>query len=140
MNKNKHVKMALAVALAAVSFFGLSAADAATVPPPSPHVNTAQVIMRDSTPLVYPYETNVVVNPTANWGLRSLTINQVAFLIVPHSYQGKRVCVLDTRAGPPFILVCEGLLGHGRKEAFHAFNDSLDLFLTVTSQLNLNQR
>ena len=136
---NKHVKK-LAFVVALVGCFGWSAADAATVPPPSPHVNTCKPIMRDSTPLVFPFTTNVVVNPTANWGRRSLTINKVAFLMIPHEYQGKKVCVLDPRAGTPLTLVCEALLGHGRKETFHAFNDDLDLFITVTSELDLNQR
>ena len=141
-NLNKRgKKLALAVALV-VGCFGWNAANASasTVPPPSPHVNTSKPIMRDSTPLVFPHETNAVVNPTANWGRHEMTIRKVAFLMSPHEYQGHKVCVLDSRNGAPLALICEALLGHGRRETFRAYHDDLDLFITVTSELDLNHQ
>ena len=121
-------KMVLAIAFA-VSFFAtqgiMGLADAATL---SPQVNTAKVVMADSTPLVFPYKTNVVINPTANWGPHSITINEAAWLVVPHEYLGKKVCVMDARAGGGFLLVCEAILGHGRKETFHAYKDGMALY------------
>ena len=121
-------KAILAVAFA-VGFFAaqgiMSLADAATL---SPQVNVCKPIMSDSTPLVFPYQTNVVINPTANWGLKGMTIKKAAFLMLPHEYQGKEVCVLDTRAGSAFLLTCEAILGHGRKETFHAFADGSKLY------------
>ena len=103
----------------------MSLADAGTL---SPQVNTAKVIMADSTPLVFPYQTNVVINPTANWGPHSMTINKAAWLVVPHEYRGQKVCVMDARAGGGFLLVCEAILGHGRKQTFHAFKDGWVLY------------
>lgn len=121
-------KTILAAAFA-VSFFAtqgiMGLADAATL---SPQVNTAKVVMADSTPLVFPYKTNVVINPTANWGPHSITINEAAWLVVPHEYLGKKVCVMDARAGGGFLLVCEAILGHGRKETFHAYKDGMALY------------
>ena len=89
----------------------------------SPQVNTSKPIMQDSTPLVFPYQTNVVINPTANWGLKGMTFQKMVFLSLPHLYQDKPVCVLDTRADSAALLTCEAILGHGRKETFHAFKD-----------------
>ncbi|MHB8224161.1 hypothetical protein [Acidithiobacillus sp.] len=100
-------------------------ADASTI---SPQVNTCKPIMGDSTPLVYPFNTNVVINPTANWGLRSMTFKKFVFLSLPHLYQDKPVCVLDARAGSAALLTCEAILGHGRKETFHAFKDGWKLY------------
>lgn len=125
-------KMVLALAFA-VSFFATQAimgvAGAATLNYPlSPQVDTCQPIMADSTPLVFPYKSNVVINPTANWGPHSMTIKKAAWLVVPHEYLGKKVCVMDGRDGGGFLLVCEALMGHGRKEAFRAFNDAGDLY------------
>ena len=103
-------------------------ADAATL---SPQVNTCRPVMADSTPLVFPYETNVVINPTANWGLHSMTVKKAGFLMLPHEYRGQKVCVLDTRAGAGLMLNCEAILNHGRKEAFHAFKDGWVLLYQV---------
>jgi len=107
-----------------LSFFAtqgiMSIADAGTL---SPQVNTCKPIMADSTPLIFPFNTNVVINPTANWGLHSMTLKRASFLMLPHEYRGQKVCVLDTRAGAGLMLNCEAILGHGRKEAFHAFKD-----------------
>ena len=112
-----------------ISFFAtqgiMSLADAGTL---SPQVNTAKVIMADSTPLVYPFNTNAVINPTANWGLSSMTLKRASFLMLPHSHNGKEVCVLDLRAGAGLLLNCEAILGHGRREAFHAFADGSRLY------------
>ncbi|WP_163098680.1 hypothetical protein GL267_008640 [Acidithiobacillus ferrianus] len=121
-------KMILTIAFA-VGFFGaqaiMSVADANTL---SPQVNTCKPIMSDSTPLVYPYETSVVINPTADWGLNDMTFKKVVFLSLPHLYQGKPVCVLDTRADSASLLTCETVLGHGRKETIHALKDGLVLY------------
>ncbi|MDA8376692.1 MAG: hypothetical protein ACYDB0_01145 [Acidithiobacillus sp.] len=112
-----------------ISFFAtqgiMGMADASTI---SPQVNTCKPIMGDSTPLVYPFNTNVVINPTANWGLRSMTFKKFVFLSLPHLYQDKPVCVLDARAGSAALLTCEAILGHGRKETFHAFKDGWKLY------------
>ena len=120
---------AILAAAFAVGFFGtqaiMSVADAATL---SPQVNTCKVIMADSTPLVFPYATNVVINPTANWGLHSMTLKRASFLMLPHSHNGKEVCVLDLRAGAGLLLNCEAILGHGRAETFHAFADGAHLY------------
>ena len=121
-------KVILAAAFA-VAFFAtqgiMSLADASTL---SPQVNTCKPIMQDSTPLVYPFATNVVINPTTNWGPHEMTIQKAAWLVLPHEYLGKKVCVMDGRDGGGFLLVCEALMGHGRKEAFRAFNDAGDLY------------
>ena len=115
---------AILAAAFAVGFFGaqaiMSVADAATL---SPQVNTCKPIMADSTPLIFPFNTNVVINPTANWGLHSMSLKKAGFLMLPHEYRGQKVCVLDLRAGAGLMLNCEAILGHGRKETFHAFND-----------------
>lgn len=120
---------AILAAAFAVGFFGTQAimgvADAATL---SPQVNTCKVIMADSTPLVFPYKTNVVINPTADWGLKSMDMKKVAFLSLPHLYQGKSVCVLDARADSASLLTCEAILGHGRHETFHGFKDGRVLY------------
>ena len=122
-------KTILAVAFA-VGFFGtqaiMSVADANTLN--TPQVNVCKPIMADSTPLVYPFNTNAVINPTANWGLRSMTLKRASFLMLPHEYRGQKVCVLDTRAGAGLLLNCEAILGHGRAETFHAFADALKLY------------
>ena len=115
-----NVKMLL-IAAAAVGFVAPGLASAATIA--SPQVNTAKVIMADSTPLVFPHVTNVVINPTANWSLSDMTFKKSVFLSLPHLYQGKPVCVLDTHAGSAFVLSCEAILGHGRKETFNSFKD-----------------
>jgi hypothetical protein len=108
-----------------LSFFAtqgiMDVADASTAK--APQVNTCKPIMADSTPLVFPYKTNAVINPTANWGLHSMSLKKAGFLMLPHEYRGQKVCVLDTRAGAGLMLNCEAILNHGRKEAFHAFND-----------------
>ena len=121
-------KTILAMAFA-VSFFAtqgiMDMADAATI---SPQVNTCKPIMADSTPLVYPFDTNVVLNPTANWGLKGMTFKRYVFLSLPHLYQDKPVCVLDARAGSAALLTCEAILGHGRKQTFHAYKDGLALY------------
>ena len=121
-------KMILGIAFA-VGFFAaqgiMSLADAGTL---SPQVHTCHVIMADSTPLVFPYETNAAINPTANWGLHEMTIKKAAFLMLPHEYQGKPVCILDDRAGSAFLLTCEAILGHGRQETFRAFADGSKLY------------
>lgn len=112
----------LLIAVGFVVFSGV--ASAATL---SPQVTTGKPIMADSTPLVYPFDTNVVINPTANWSLSDMTFKKVVFLSLPHLYQDKPVCVLDARAGSAALLTCEAILGHGRKETFHAFKDGWDL-------------
>lgn len=123
MELNWFGKTILAIAFF-ISFFAtqgiMSLADAGTL---SPQVNTAKVIMADSTPLVFPYKTNVVINPTANWGLREMTFKRVVFLSLPHEYLGQKVCILDARADSASLLTCEAILGHGRKQTFHAFKD-----------------
>lgn len=115
----------LLIAVAAVGFVAPGVANAATIA--SPQVTTGKPIMADSTPLVYPFDTNVVINPTANWSLSDMTFKKSVFLSLPHLYQGKPVCVLDTHAGSAFVLSCEAILGHGRKQTFHAFKDGWDL-------------
>ncbi|WP_163098554.1 hypothetical protein GL267_003045 [Acidithiobacillus ferrianus] len=128
-NLNWFGKMILAIAFA-VSFFAtqgiMDLADAGTAK--APQVNTCKPIMADSTPLVFPYSTNVVINPTANWGLKDMTFKKAVFLSLPHLYQGKPVCVLDTRADSAAVLTCEAILGHGRHETFHAFKDGWVLY------------
>ena len=113
-----------------LSFFAtqgiMDVADASTAK--APQVNTCKPIMADSTPLVYPFNTNAVINPTANWGLHSMTVKGAGFLMLPHSHNGKEVCVLDLRAGAGLMLNCEAILGHGRKETFHAFADGAHLY------------
>lgn len=130
MNDLNWFGKAILAAAFAVGFFGtqgiMDMADASTAK--APQVNTCKPIMSDSTPLVFPYKTNVVINPTADWSLRQMTMKRVAFLSFPHLYQGKSVCVLDTRAGSAFLLTCEALLGHGRKETFHGFKDGWVLY------------
>lgn len=118
-----NLKMLL-IAVAAVGFVASGVANAATL---SPQVTTGKPIMADSTPLVFPYTTNVVINPTADWSLSDMTFKKSVFLSLPHLYQGKPVCVLDTHAGSAFVLSCEAILGHGRKQTFHAFKDGWDL-------------
>ena len=115
-----NLKMLL-IAAAAVGFVAPGVANAATTA--SPQVTTGKPIMADSTPLVFPHVTNVVINPTANWGLKDMTFKKVVFLSLPHLYQDKSVCVLDARAGSAALLTCEAILGHGRKQTIHAFKD-----------------
>ena len=121
-------KMILAAAFA-VGFLGaqgiMDMADAATL---SPQVNTGKPIMSDSTPLVFPYKTNAVINPTANWGLHDMTFKKVVFLSLPHLYQGKPVCVLDSRADSASLLTCETIIGRGRKETIRALKDGSKLY------------
>lgn len=81
------------------------------------------VQMSDSTPLVFPKPTNLVINPEADWSKKTITLKDAAFLMLPHEYQGHDVCVVDRRAGPGLALNCEALLGHGRAELFAAFDD-----------------
>lgn len=110
-------------------FFGIEGlADLAGAATLSPQVNISKPIMEDSTPLVYPFDTNVVINPTANWGLKGMTFKKFVFLSLPHLYQDKPVCVLDARAGSAALLTCEAILGHGRRETFRAFKDGWKLY------------
>lgn len=81
------------------------------------------VTMSDSTPLVFPNKTNLVINPTANWSRKTITLKDAAFLMLPHEYAGHAVCVVDQRAGPGLALNCEALLNHGRHEIFNGFKD-----------------
>ena len=81
------------------------------------------VTMSDSTPLVFPKPTNLVINSEADWSKQTITLKDAAFLMLPHEYNGHDVCVVDRRAGPGLALNCEALLGHGRKQLFAAFDD-----------------
>jgi hypothetical protein len=81
------------------------------------------VTMSDSTPLIFPKPTNLVINSTADWSKKTITLKDAAFLMIPHEYQGHAVCVVDRRAGPGLSLNCEALLGHGRKQLFAGFDD-----------------
>lgn len=126
-------KVILAVAFA-LSFFAtqgiMGMADAGTyfVPQFPPHVNVCKPIMADSTPLVFPYPTNAVLNPTASWGVKSITLRKFAFLATPHQYAGKKICIADPRIGGAAILDCEAVLNHGRKETYRVISDSVYLF------------
>lgn len=52
-----------------------------------------------------------------------MTLKDAAFLMLPHEYQGRDVCVVDMKAGPGLALNCEALLNHGRKQLFDGFHD-----------------
>jgi hypothetical protein len=101
-------------------------ADASTLS--GPQATAAHVIMSDSTPLVYPSSTNAVTNPTSDWGGHDITMREVSFLMTPHEYRGKRVCIVDPLVSGAPILVCEAVLNHGRKETLRVVSDAVWLF------------